>query len=306
LGPDSPPSDAPADQVEPGSDAKDVSGTDGKEGGITSDADGGVPHAEAGPDTSRQESAPDLAPDLKPDLAPDLAPDLKSDASTLASGLLVYYKCESATGTILQDSSGNGNNGTLAGSGYSFPTGRVGKALSLAKAGQGYVSVPSAVFANATTITVATWVNVTTAQSWQRVFDTGINAKLAGNSSTGTRYMNLVPKDSGTNLAFAISQDGYGSEQVLSSPAQATGTWTHVAVVLSAGQGILYVDGAVAQASASILLRPANLGAIDYAYLGKSQFTNDPYFDGQLDEFRVYNRALSAAEIQALYQFVGP
>jgi hypothetical protein len=43
-----------------------------------------------------------------------------------------------------------------------------------------------------------------------------------------------------------------------------------------------------------------------YAYLGKSQFTVDPYFDGQLDEVRVYRRALSAAEVQTLAQFTGP
>jgi len=32
----------------------------------------------------------------------------------------------------------------------------------------------------------------------------------------------------------------------------------------------------------------------------------DPYFDGQLDEVRVYRRALSAAEVQTLAQFTGP
>jgi hypothetical protein len=220
----------------------------------------------------------------------------------------VYYKCESATGTTLEDSSGKGNNGTLVGgtAGYTFPSGKVGKALALAKAGSGYLSVPPAVFANATDLTIATWVNVTTSQNWQRVFDVGVNAKLANNTSTGTKYMNFVPKNDGTNLTFAISKDGYGSEQLLTSTALATGTWKHVVVVLGSGQGILYVDGAAVSTSGTLSLRPADLGAIDYAYLGKSQFTSDPYFDGQIDEFRVYGRALSAAEIQSLYQFAGP
>jgi hypothetical protein len=221
---------------------------------------------------------------------------------------LAYYKCESASGTTLQDSSGNGNHGTLVGgtAGYSFPTGKVGKALALMKAGSGYVSLPPAVFANATNLTIATWVNVTTAQNWQRVFDVGVNAKLAANPSTGTRYMNFVPKNDGTNLAFGISKDGYGNEQILNSAALSTGTWRHVAIVLGPGQGTLYVDGAMVSLSTTLLLRPADLGTIDYAYLGKSQFTNDPYFDGQIDEFRVYGRALSAAEILSLYQFTGP
>jgi len=327
LGPDSLGPDAPADQVEQGRDTKDDTGTDAKDMGSSSDADSGLPPDDSGPDlapeTNRSDLAPDvetdlgpdlgpdlqpdLGPDLQPDLGPDLGPDSSPDTSTLLSGLLVYYKCESATGTTLQDSSGNGNDGTLVGgtAGYSFTTGKVGKALALVKAGSGYVSVPPAVFANAKDITVATWINVTTSQNWPRVFDVGVNAKIANNTPTGTHYMNFVPKNDGTNLAFAISKDGYNDEQVLTAAALATGTWKHVAVVLSSGQGTLYVDGAVA-GSGAISLRPADLGTIDYAYLGKSQFSNDPNFDGQIDEFRVYGRALSAAEIQTLYQFAGP
>ena len=49
-----------------------------------------------------------------------------------------------------------------------------------------------------------------------------------------------------------------------------------------------------------------DLGAIDYAFIAKSRFDADPYFDGKIDEFRVYNRALSAAEVLALYNFTGP
>ena len=351
LGPDSTIPDAPADQVEQGHDTKDVTGTDGKETGTSSDADSGLPHddsgPELGPDIIRQDSGPDLTPDLKPDLTPDLKPDLapdltpdltpdlapdltpdltldlkpdltpdltpdtSPDTSTLLSGLLAYYKCESASGTTLPDSSGNSppNNGTLAAAGYTFATGKVGNALTLAKASSAYVSLPVAMFAKATDITIATWVNVTTSQNWERIFDVGVNAKLAANTSTGTKYMNLVPKNDNTtnpSLAFAISKDGYGSEQVLTSTALSTGTWKHVAVVLSSGQGSIYVDGALAAGPSAVSLRPSDLGTIDYAYLGKSQFTADPYFDGQLDEVRVYGRALSAAEIKALYQFAGP
>ena len=326
LGKDSPIPDASADQVDQGSDTKDVSGPDAKETDTSSDADSGLPPADVGPDlapdTSRQDVVPDLAPDLAPDLTPDLrpdvapdltpdlkpdvAPDLTPDAGTLTSGLLAYYKCESVTGTTLQDSSGKGNNGTLAAAGYTFATGKVGSALTLAKAISAYVTLPPAMFANVTDITIATCVNVTTSTSLARVFDIGINAKIATNTQTGTKYLNLVPKNGGTNLAFAISTNGYGSEQVLTSTTLATGTWKHVAVVLASGQGNLYVDGVLVPNTSTISLRPADLGTIDYAYLGKSQFSNDPYFDGLIDEFRVYGRALSAAEIQALYQFVGP
>jgi hypothetical protein len=318
LGPDVPIPDAPIDQTAP--DPKDATGTDGTKIDSSSDPDGGLPPADAepdpGPDTNRQDGSPDLGPDLRPDLGPDSSPDLSPDTSTLVSGLLAYYKCEGATGTTLTDSSGKGNHGTLqvgaatdagAGStGYTFRAGKVGNALALAQAGQGYVSLPPAIFANTTDITIATWVNVTTSQNWQRVFDVGVNAKLTRNPATGTLYMNLVPKNAGTTLAFAISKDGFNNEQTLTAAALATNTWRHVAVVLSSGQGNLYLDGALVSGPSAISLRPTDLGAIDYANLGKSQFSADPYFDGQIDEFRVYGRALSATEIRELYQFAGP
>ena len=56
----------------------------------------------------------------------------------------------------------------------------------------------------------------------------------------------------------------------------------------------------------TLTLRPVDLGTMDYAYLGKSPWSVDPYFEGQLDEVRVYRRALSAAEVQTLAQFTGP
>jgi hypothetical protein len=243
-------------------------------------------------------------------LAPPCGNGISGAGGSLLTGLVAYYKCDSATGTTLPDSSGNGNNGTLVssgGTGYTFSAGKVGsKALTLAKAGQGYVSLPPAVFANATDITIATWVYVTTSQNWQNVLDVGTNAQLANNTSTGTRYMNLVPKNGGTNLAFAISKDGYANEQTLTTTALPTAQWTHVAVVLTTGQATLYINGLQVAASSSVTLRPTDLGAVDYAYLGKSQFTANPYFDGAIDEFRVYGRALSSAEVAALTVYSGP
>ncbi len=187
----------------------------------------------------------DMVSDSALDLRPDAAPDAPADSGNLLSGMLAYYKCESATGTTLPDSSGRGNNGTLAGSGYVFTAGKVGNALALAKAGQAYVSLPPSVFANAADITIATWVNVTTSQNWARVFDVGINANLAADTSTGTKYMNLA-WTSTSSVAFAITNNGYSNQQSLTASTPPTGVWKHLAVVLAAGTSTLYVDGVAA------------------------------------------------------------
>jgi hypothetical protein len=48
-------------------------------------------------------------------------------------------------------------------------------------------------------------------------------------------------------------------------------------------------------------LRPSNLGNTMNNWIGRSAFSQDPYFAGLIDDFRVYNRALTAADITALY-----
>ena len=70
------------------------------------------------------------------------------------------------------------------------------------------------------------------------------------------------------------------------------------------GTSTVYVDG-VAVGMAGSLPSPQSLGDLDYAYIGKSQFGVDPYLDAQIDEFRVYDRALSASEVKALYAYAG-
>jgi hypothetical protein len=47
-------------------------------------------------------------------------------------------------------------------------------------------------------------------------------------------------------------------------------------------------------------LHPSNLGNTTNNWIARSQFAVDPLFDGFIDDFRIYSRALSAAEIAAL------
>ena len=190
---------------------------------------------------------------------------------------------------------------------WAFAAGKIGNALTLVKAGYGHVVLPPSIFNGATAITVAAWVKVNTAQNWQRVFDVGINARLDGNTATGTKYFNLVPQNDASQVGFAITTNGYDNEQKLNATAiTPTSGWRHLAVTIDGSRGILYIDSLAAATNTGLTLRPADLGAIDYAYLGKSQFGLDPYFDGQLDEVRIYRRALSATEVQTLFQLTAP
>ena len=48
-------------------------------------------------------------------------------------------------------------------------------------------------------------------------------------------------------------------------------------------------------------LRPSDIGNTANNWIGRSAFSGDVYFAGLLDDFRIYNRALTAAEITMLY-----
>jgi hypothetical protein len=220
----------------------------------------------------------------------------------LGEGLIAWYRCEapsSASSTLLPDATGHGHDGTLVtgtGSdpGYSFATGKVGNALHLSYTKQGYVSLPAGLLANLCEVTIATWVYVNSnVNAWTRIWDFGQDT---------TSYMFLTPITNLDDFArFGISVSGNQHEQgIKATAAVPTLQWTHVALVLGPSGGTLYFNGVAVGTSTSISLRPADLGRTLNNYIGRSQFSDDPYLDANIDEFRIYNRALSPAEIQAL------
>lgn len=226
-----------------------------------------------------------------------LGTDAGGDAG-LAQGLVAYYACEQSTGTTLPSLSNTNNNATLvtgAGGtgGYSFATGKVGKALVLTAANQGYATMPAGLLAHACEATIATWVNIGTQVNYQRVWDFGWDT---------TVYMYLATGDAINLPRFGISIAGNGSHEfgIDGQAALPTGEWHHLAVVLGPSDVVLYVDGQPSGTSATIPLRPADLGNTPNNYIGRSQFSVDAYLDGAIDEFRVYDRALSPREIQTL------
>lgn len=224
------------------------------------------------------------------------------DATVSTSGLVLYYPCDQTSGSTLTDSSGNSRNATLVTgtggtAGYSFGTGIVNNALHLVKASQGHATIANTGLGTATEMTIAAWVNLNSSVEWQRVWDFGNNT---------TSYMFLSPKSSVTKfIRFAITTGGLSGEQGLDGTAElAVGVWKHVAIVIASGTGILYVDGQPMTTKTGMTLRPSDLGSTTNNYIGKSQYADtsekDPYLDGNIDEFRVYSRALTPAEITIL------
>lgn len=157
-----------------------------------------------------------------------------------------------------------------------------------------YVSLPASLTTGVTNFTFEAWLNYQDSRDWTRVMDFG----------TGTTVnMFLTPRNGGSATPrFAITTGGANAEQLLTSPTVLSAGQHHLAVTLSQSgsvvTGKLYVDGAVAATNANMTLTPSSLGTLTQLYLGRSQYA-DPYLKGDLDEVRLYNTALTQAQIQA-------
>jgi len=233
--------------------------------------------------------------------------------------LVLWYRFDESTGTVAADSSTGGAgklDGTLATTGASgsatFSTDcQVGThALRLTSSSYGstqaggYVTTPAPASLVPGAITVAFWVKVadaSAAQNWARVFDFG-----HGTGATDP-YFYLTARASDTSKPrFGITDIGHGVNGVqrLDSPSSLSAdVWYHIAVTLPAGSpytGTLYIDGVAVAANDAMTVHPADIGPTTENWLGRSPYTTDPFFSGWLDDFRIYKRALSAAEVAAL------
>lgn len=179
-----------------------------------------------------------------------------------------------------------GSNGGLRG-GPVFQEGFYDQALDFDGAND-YLQLPSGIVSSLNDATFAARLRWDGGGNWQRIFDFGNNT---------SQYIYLTPKSSSGTLRFGITLGGSGSQQILETSRPREGEWFHVAVTLSGNTGILYVNGVEADRG-SITLNPSNV-APTRNYLGESQWP-DPHLNGVIDDFRIYNRALSAVEVSGL------
>ncbi len=208
-------------------------------------------------------------------------------AVTAGPGLIVHYRMDGDA----VDGSGNRNDAASEGS-PNYPAGVSGQALDF-DGSNDRATLPPGIF-NGDEISIATWVWWDGGGNWQRIFDFG--------NGTG-EYLFLTPQAGGGGLRFAI-KDG-GDEQRLDAPALATGQWVHVAVTLGSSEARLYVDGVSVDTSGAITIKPSDFDPTAN-FLGDSQFGADPFFDGRLDEFHVFNYALSGSEVAVLAGLAAP
>jgi beta-galactosidase len=156
-----------------------------------------------------------------------------------------------------------------------------------------YVDLPDGLTSDLNDFSIACWVNLNSLDTWSRIYDFGGDTDV---------FMMLTPASGNTGYPyFCITISGNDGEQGLDgTSALPTGSWQHLAVTKSGSTGILYINGQEVDRNTGMTLNPADLGNTTNNYIGRSQWSNDPYLNGEVDDFVVYNRAISASEVADL------
>ena len=197
-------------------------------------------------------------------------------------GLVGYWKLDEGSGVIANDSSGNGNN-----SPHDLASGAIGRpgvfsgstSYFFDGTGSSVYNIPSSVNPFSANFSITAWANSSS------LGFSGIYA--IDGAGHGFRFGIAAGKP-----RFWTNQNG-GTISVEAATALGTGAWAHIVATNSNGTYRLYVNGTEVQSGSGTLINGGTLAMIGRFGGG--------YWNGFIDDVRIYSRALSAAEIKAIY-----
>src|SRR3989344_4713696 len=224
----------------------------------------------------------------------------KTKTNRLTNGLVGYWTFDGKDiySTTAIDRSGSGNNGTLTNG--PVPTiGKIGQALNF-DGSDDYVSLSDFADSSAN-ITISAWVRPRTFDNVWPFISTIVGKELAGNNSYTLRAGDSAIANN--RLQWAIIQSNSTAVKLdanITVGLLSTSTSSHVtATYNTSGRQEIYINGVLnaSQSTADGTLKDST-AAIE---IGRSFAASARIWDGQIDDVRIYNRALSAEEIYQLY-----
>jgi hypothetical protein len=207
-------------------------------------------------------------------------------SSSVKPGLVAAFGFEEASGTQVIDASGYGNHGTISNV-TRVATTQFGRVLSFSGLNSSWVTVnDSASLDLSNGMTLEAWVYPTASMSG---WDTVIMKEQTG----GNAY--ALSANSDTNIPNTTVNVGGTDRQLRAGSYLPANQWSHVAATYNGSTQRLYVNGAQVGARSQTGAITLSNGALRIG--GNSVWGS--YFNGYIDEVRVYNRELSQAEISA-------
>ena len=215
-----------------------------------------------------------------------------------AERLVGRWMLDESTGTVASDSSGFDSGGDLNGVSFSFDSSSVAGKWNGGLNFDGsddHIEVPDGFENFRAGMTVSVWAYPTAVKGWARFIDFG-NGEYDNNIVFG-RHMST------NNLFFEAYDNTSSGGQVIASGAIQLNQWQMFTATLDAsGNVILYKNGT--QVATGTTALPSNLERVNN-YIGRSNWDADSYYQGRMDDVRIYNYALSPEQVQRLYLYGG-
>jgi PKD repeat protein len=203
-------------------------------------------------------------------------------ATTSNNGLVAAYGFEETSGTTATDASGKGNNGTIN-EAIRTTSGRYGKALDFDGVNDWVTINDSASLDFSTGMTLEAWVYPTSQSN-------GPNTVIL-KEAPGAEVYSLYSEEE-LNLPASYFNDG--SYRSVTGPNRLpANTWTHLVAIYDGQYQRLYVNGVEVAKNAATTPIQQSSGVLR---IGGNSVWGE-YFDGYIDEVRIYNRALTATEV---------
>jgi len=194
--------------------------------------------------------------------------------------LVAHWRFDETSGTTAVDASGNGHDGTFMGD-PQWVSGKLGNALEFDGSGDYLDCGASPDFEIPVNITIACWIKVNVFdKSWQAIMTTSDSSWRVHRSSTTN------------NIAWGTS--GLNPTDLTGTTDVSTGDWFHVGCVYDGAQKLLYINGALDASSNST----GNITTSTMpVYIGENSGATGRFWDGLIDDIRIYKRALTETEI---------
>lgn len=152
--------------------------------------------------------------------------------------------------------------------------------------------------------TISFWMNTTAYTDWTSAF--------FAYDPDNNNYVNIMPQgwgDTSLNPQYAEGTDGLISKTAGAEGGLNVGEWHMVTFVIDGSTITIYKDGVAVQAfqdtvfADTAAVTEGYLATMTELYLGANVY-GDPLYNGAIDDVYLYNKALTAEEVAALYGYI--
>ena len=215
----------------------------------------------------------------------------------IQTGLVGYWPLNEGTGTKATDMSGNSHDGTLYNGATWISPGFIGSAAVNIDGNPGS-RIAVGTWDPGERFTLAVWARWTGEQ--KKAERAGLIGKRNDWSAEGMRWFSEV------TISGQVRMRNF--TQTVSSPAGALnaliGEWAHVAITFDGAAARIYLNS-VEVGSGAFSLGPLDTAGMGFGCKAGGSNSNAEIFSGGLDDARIYNRALSVADVRELFEWTG-